>query len=459
MKNRSLSQIDEIIHADSVAIVGASGSPGKVGRMFLERYIEAGFGTIYPVNPSETEILSYKTYPSVSKIPHQTDLVHILLPPKFVAGVVEECISKGVKGIIITSAGLGMEGDDARAEEAALIEQAKQNNVRIIGPNCIGIYCPESHLPFPLGQPMRSGDIGIVSQSGSFADLLTKIATANGLHFSKVISCGNETDLDAIDFIEYLEEDPATKTILLYLEGIKNGGRFNELLGRISRKKPIVAWKCGTTQAGAKAAVSHTGALAGSRDIWAGVLNAGGVISVNSLEESLDCLYMINTQPIPNGKRVAVVTGPGGPAVGVMDTLVDLGMDAAILAPETIENIRKIIPPFGSSAKNPVDLSIAAIEMPQMYGEVIEQLNRDVNVDMVLVIGMGGEKFCRTIIDVSRKTQKNLAVTIISPLSDVARDTEVLLNNNIPAYPDAKRAANALAKYADYGRFLQKTGI
>ena len=171
MKKETMSQIDDIIHSQSVAVVGASAAPGKVGRMFMDRYVEAGFTTIYPVHPKEDDILGYKAYPRVSDVPGRVDLVHVLLPPKAVVGVVKDCIQKGVKGIIITSATYGFEDDPGKAKEKEIVEMAKAHGIRIVGPNCIGIYCPLTRLPFPLGPTMDEGSIGIVTQSGSFADL------------------------------------------------------------------------------------------------------------------------------------------------------------------------------------------------------------------------------------------------------------------------------------------------
>jgi acetate---CoA ligase (ADP-forming) subunit alpha len=453
MNKDNLLQIDSIIHAKSVAIVGASGSPGKVGRMFMDRYVEAGCETIFPINPRENEILGFKAYPRVTDIPHPVDLVHILLPPKAVASVLKECIDKGVKGVIITSAGFGLEGEDEKKQEQALVRTAKENNVRIIGPNCLGIYCPATHLPFPLGPTMKEGAIGIVTQSGSFADLLTKIATENGVYFSKAISCGNEADLCAVDFLEYLGEDPDTKIILAYLEGIRDGRKFYQLAREISKKKPILAWKCGASEAGARAAASHTGAMAGAHPIWKGVFNGSGIIEINSLEEALDCLYMFDSQPLPRGNRVAVVTGPGGPAVGAVDTCFEFGLEVPRLHKETEERIKKIIPPFGSSPQNPVDLSIAAIEMPEMYGDVIRLIDKDDNIDMIIVIGLGGDTFCRTIIKATKEIEKPIAIAAIHPLEAVAQDYKTLLGNGIPVYTDPKRCANALAKLVAYAKY------
>ncbi len=457
MNKDNMLQIDSIIHAKSVAIVGASGTPGKVGRMFMDRYIEAGCETIYPINPRENEILGFKAYPRITDIPHSVDLVHILLPPKAVIHSLNECIEKRVKGVIITSAGFGLEGDDQTIREQELVRMARENSVRIIGPNCLGIYCPATHLPFPLGPAMNKGSIGIVTQSGSFADLLTKIATENGVYFSKAISCGNEADLNAVDFLEYLGEDPDTSIILAYLEGIRDGRKFYASAREISKKKPILAWKCGASEAGARAAASHTGAMAGTHHVWKGVFNGSGIIGINSLEEALDCLYMFNSQPLPRGTRVAVVTGPGGPAVGAVDACYELGLEVPKLNKHTEEKIKAIIPPFGSSAQNPVDLSIAAIEMPEMYGDVIRLIDRDDHVDMIIVIGLGGDKFCRTIINAAKEIQKPIAIASIHPLEVVALDYKSLLGNGIPVYTDPKRCANALAKLAAYAEYRSRS--
>ncbi|MFO7964960.1 MAG: CoA-binding protein [Desulfobacterales bacterium] len=456
MKRKTLVRIDDIIKAESIAVVGASESPGKVGRMFMDRYIEAGFTPLYPVNPRENAILGYKAYSLVSDIPHPVDLAHILLPPKAVAAAVTDCIDKGVKGIIITSADFGFESDDKKRREQELVHAAREKNVRIIGPNCLGIYCPSSRFPFPLGPTMDEGSIGIVTQSGSFADLVTRIATENGVYFSKAFSCGNEADLNAVDFFEYLGDDPDTAIILLYLEGIRNGRTFSELARKITRKKPVLAWKCGASEAGARAAASHTGAMAGTHHVWEGVFNGSGIIPIGSLEEALDCLYMFNSQAPPAGRRVAIATGPGGPAVGTVDTCHALGLEVPVLQKKTEEEIRKIIPPFGSSPQNPVDLSIAAIESPRMYGDVIRLLDKDENVDMILVIGLGGENFCQTVISAAEAIRKPMAVAAIHPLQSVAKDYKTLLKSGIPVYTDPVRCANALAKAVAYGEYLRR---
>jgi len=454
-----LLELDAFFHPKSLAILGASGKEGKLGRLFMERFIEAGFQKLYPVNSREIEILGVKAYPSLIDIPGPVDLALILTPPASVIASIKECVAKGIRGIIITTAGFGEGGGKGKELEQEMARIAREGGARIIGPNCIGIYCPSSRLPFPRGPAMESGSVGIVSQSGSFADHLSLIATLNGVRFSKAISCGNECDLNTLDFLEYLEEDPETKIIIAYFEGIKDGRRFYQLTREISKKKPIITWKSGTTEAGARAAASHTGALAGSRPIWEGVFRQVGIINVNSLEEVLDCLYAFYFQPMPRGKKVAIITGPGGPAVGTTDACLDLGLEVPQLSENTKNELRKVILPVGTSVGNPVDLSIASAAAPKVYRDVIRILDRDENVDMLLAIGNGGGEFDNTIIEAMKESKKPLLVTLIMPIELVLQDFKLLQANSIPVYTDPRRAANALAKLANYAEFRRRCEV
>ncbi len=446
------SELHPLFHPKAVALIGASSSAGKVGRMFMERFVEAGFQKLYPVNPRETEILGVKAYPAVRDIPEPIDLALILAPPKAVKGAVQECAACGVKGIVVITGNIGDGEEDVR--EAVQI--AREAGSRIIGPNCLGIYCPSSRLPFPMRPSMESGSVGVISQSGSFADLLTLIASKNGVRFSKAVSCGNECDLNAVDFLEYLGNDPDTEMIVAYLEGIKDGRRFYRLAKDISKSKAIIVWKCGATTAGSKAAASHTGARTGSREIWNDALKGAGMITVKSLEEALDCLYALHYQPLPRGKRVAIVTGPGGPAVGTVDACIDLGLEIAQISSDAKEKLGRIIPASGTSVENPVDLSIAAIILPHMYAEVIKVLEQDENVDMLLIIGTGGGEFATEVRDAVRGVGKPVVVSLINPIGSLLQDYEILMGNRIPVYSDPMRAANSLAKLADYAAFRRR---
>jgi acyl-CoA synthetase (NDP forming) len=451
-----IEELDPIFHPRSLALIGASASQGKVGRMFMDRFLDTGFQTLYPVNPGSDEVLGLKAYASIKDIPGPVDMAFIVLPPKLVLETVKDCVAKGVKGIIINSSGFGEIGIEGKEIEKELARVAREGGARIIGPNCIGIYCPASKLSFPMGPGKEIGSIGVVSQSGSLADHLSLIATHTGLKFSKAISCGNECDLNALDFFEYLGEDPETKIIVSYLEGIKDGRKFNELIKKIAKKKPVILWKAGESEAGSRAAASHTGALAGSAQVWDGVLSGAGVIRVNSLEEMLDTLYAFSFQPLPKGKRVAIITGPGGPAVGATDAFLAMGLEVPRLSDATKEKIRRVIPPAGTSAENPVDLSLASIVNKKIFSEVIKTLADDDDIDILQVIGIGGKEFHDIIAETTKDMNKPIAVSFIMPMETVMADLKMYIESSIPLYSDPRRAAKALAKMAHYAEFKNK---
>lgn len=448
-------ELNPIFKPRSAAILGASAKEGKVGRMFMDIFLETGFENLYPVNPGADEVLGLKAYPSVKDIPGDVDFALIVLPPKAVLQAIRDCVEKGVKGVVINSAGFGEEGEEGKKIEKEMLRIARKGKTRLIGPNCIGIYCPSSKLPYPMRPGTEPGKVGVVSQSGSLTDHLTLIATKNGVNFSKSVSCGNQCDLIAEDFFEYLGDDPETEIIVAYLEGSKDGVRLNQLVKKISKKKPIIIWKTGTSEAGARAASSHTGSLAGSAAVWDGVLKGAGVISVNSLEDILDTTYIFDSQPLPAGNRVAIITGPGGPAVGTTDTCIEMGLEVPRLSDGTKEKLRKVMPPAGTSVENPIDLSLASVVMPVIYAEVVKILGQDDNIDMVMVIGSGGEEFRRVMLKAIGETDKPLVSAILMPLESVVQDYKILMKGGIPVYPDPRRAAKALARLSAYAEFLR----
>jgi acyl-CoA synthetase (NDP forming) len=452
-KRNIVDELSFLFKPRGVALIGASGKPGKVGRMYMERFIESGFENLFPVNLEEEEILGVKAYSNLKEITGEVDLAIILIPPRAVLEAVKDCVSRGVRGIIITSAGFGEGGEEGKTRELELVRIAREGGCRIVGPNCLGIYCPASRLPFPQGPSMEAGNVGIVSQSGSLADHLALIGTTQGIRFSKAISVGNQSDLTVVDFVEYLGEDPDTEIILSYLEGVNEGRRFHDLTREISKKKPFIIWKCGASEAGAKAAASHTGALAGSRHIWEGVLKGNGVISVGSFEDMLDCVTVFHHCPRPRGNRVAIITGPGGPAVGTTDACIRMGLEVPRISEETKKRLSKVVPPVGTSVENPIDLSIASNLVPELYGEVIRILGQDDQVDMMLAIGSGGDVFYRSIIKATEEAQKPVSVCVPMPLPVLQEAYRHLGRNGIPFYPDTVRAAKALAWLAEYSNY------
>jgi acetyltransferase len=454
-------KLDRIFHPRSVALLGASNKQGKIGRVFMERFLEMGFQKLYPVNPRESEILGVKAYRALADTPDPVDLAIVVTPTDSVLAAVKECASKKVQAIVIVASGFGETGAKGKELEQEMVRIARNGGARIIGPNCVGIYCPSSRLPFFQVSGKESGSVGVVSQSGFFADFLTLTVTGNGIAFSKAISCGNESDLNAIDFLEYLGEDPQTETIVSYVEGMKDGRRFYHISKEISKKKPIILWKGGRTEAGARAAISHTGALAGSNRVWEGVLKQAGIISVSSFEEALDCLYAFHLQPLPKGRRVGIISGPGGTAVGTTDRCLELGLEVPRFSMRTVERLRKALPPVGGSVNNPVDLSLVSYVSPAMHRDVVRIVAEDEGIDMLLLIAVVGGKLLRDLIleamsDI-KKTRKPLVVTLMAgPMQSVAQDFPLLLRSGISVYPDAARAAQALAMLFEHARFLAR---
>jgi acetyltransferase len=363
-----------------------------------------------------------------------------------------------MKGIIVFTAGFGEKGAEGKRIEQDICTIARSKGIRVIGPNSVGIYCPTSRLvTFPQGLmhdiTTEGGPVGSFSHSGSFVDYLTYILTRKGIRFSKVISCGNECDLNAVDFLEYFGQDKETRIIISYLEGIKDGRRFFQLARQISKEKPIIVWKGGASEVGARAALSHTGSLAGSKHVWEAMFEQAGIISVRSFEEIVDCLFCLYHLPLPKGRRIAVVAGMGGTNVGTTDNCMELGLEMAELSDATLESLAKLLPPVGTSVGNPTDIGVATLVAPNLYGETLRILNEDENVDMLLAISDPGWPCIQSIVAAAKAIGKPLAVALFALPEFAAQEYGYLAQNNVAAFSDARRAVAALAKiskYADY---------
>ena len=456
--NSTVSDLEQIFHPRSVSIIGASSREGSFGRMFLEGLIRIGFREIYPVHPRETELLGLRAYQGIKDIPHDVDVAILMTPPDSTLQVVQDCAEKGMKGIVVFTAGFGERGAEGKKIEQEICRVARSKNIRVIGPNSIGIYCPTSKLlTFPQGLmhdiTTEGGPVGSFSHSGSFVDYLTYILTKKGIRFSKVISCGNECDLNAVDFLEYFGQDKQTKIIISYLEGIKNGRRFFELAREITKEKPIIVWKGGATELGAKAAMSHTGSLAGEKHVWEAMFEQTGIISVRSFEEIVDCLFCLYYLPLPRGRRIAVVAGMGGTNVGTADNCIELGLEMARLSGTTLERLAKLLPPVGTSVGNPTDIGVATLVAPNLYGETLKILNEDANVDMLLAISDPGRPCTQSIVEAAKIIKKPLAVTLFALPEFAAEEYAFLAQNNIATFGDAKRAVAALAKVSKYASY------
>ena len=274
-----ISHIDALFNPRSIAVFGVSGKRIRLGNFLLQNFMDIGFDrALYPICTDEEMILGLKSYPSLKDIDGPVDLIVISVHPDKVPQIIEEAVEKGVKGAIIFTSGYREKDEEGRQREQEIVNIAKKGDLRIIGPNCMGFYCPSTKLSFFSGLSKESGPVAFISQSGSISNIVAFAGDINGLGFSKMISLGNSCDLNTNDFLEYLGDDPHTSVIACYLEGIKNGQRFLRLAKQISRKKPIIIWKVGSTESGAKAAGSHTGSISGNKEIWDAVFKQAGLI-------------------------------------------------------------------------------------------------------------------------------------------------------------------------------------
>ena len=478
MNKDKLKQFEAIFNPRSIAIVGAS-SGRKIGGLAV-RYLKlAGYkGKIFPVNPREKEILGLKAYPSVSEIPDPVDYVIVMVPAAAVLGVIDDCAAKGVKVVQLFTAGFSETGEEKPTRlERGMVAQARRAGIRLIGPNCVGISVPSKLIPVEttgvIGQP---GDIAILAQSGGHTETLADMGLSRGIRFSKLISFGNACDLNAIDFLEYLKEDPETRIIALYLEGITNGRQLFELLAEISSIKPVVVLKGGRTEAGKEMAMSHTGSMAGSAAVWTAAIRQAGAIEVSTLEEMADTLMALQYLPPITGNRIAIVSqlggGAGGAGVLAADICTSLGLELPPFTGEIKERLKSIVIAPGSILRNPLDLSLVG-RQPALLQKVLEILASlpDINLIMLnqrptfllaLVSKAELQAINDVLVDYQRSNKKPLVV--ISPPGGIYEKERVeverrLTQAGIPVYPSFERVTKAVTNIIGYWRFRGEAKI
>lgn len=382
--------LDSIFKASSIAVVGASRKAGSIGRELLHNLIEFNFhGIVFPVNPNAQAIHSIKAFPSVSAIPDAVDLAIIVVPRERVLEVVEDCGRKGVKGLVVITAGFSETGEEGRRIEAELRHLVRQYGMRMVGPNCMGVINtdPEIRLDATFAPTLPlEGHIGFMSQSGALGVAILSIARQLDIGFSYFVSMGNKSDVSGNDLLEYWEWDPRTDLILMYLESFGNPRRFLQIARRVSKRKPIVAVKSGRTPAGARAASSHTGALVTAQGLDVGtdaLLEQCGVIRVDTVEALFDLALGFAKNPLPRGNRLGILTNAGGPAIMATDTAIRLGLSVGKLGERTVAKLRRLLPREASVA-NPVDMTPKADR--SRYEACARAMLEDADLDMLLVI-------------------------------------------------------------------------
>ena len=439
----------------TIAVIGASNDPLKLGYEVFKNLKKYREGRVYPVNVKDEVVQGVKAYRNVKDIPDEVDLAVVVIPKKFVKRAVIDCGEKGVKGIVLITAGFGETGEEGKREERELVEIAHRYGMRIIGPNCVGIMNTHNSMNATFIMDAKKGDIAFVSQSGALGAGIVYKTVKEGIGFSKFISIGNMADVDFSELMEYLAEDEESKAIALYIEGIKDGRRFMEAAKRATKKKPVIVLKAGKSESGARAASSHTGSLAGSYRIYEAAFKQTGILVANTIDEMLSMARAF-TQPLPKGNKVAIMTNAGGPGVLTADEIYKYGLKLANLKEETMQKLKEFLPPM-AAVRNPVDMIASA--RGEEYYRTAKLLLEDENVDMLIAIcvvptfaGMTPTEHAEGVIRAVKEVNNGkpvLALFMAGYVSEPAK--ELLEKEGIPVYErpeDVGIAAYALWEIA-----------
>ncbi len=454
-------QLDKIMRPKAIAVIGASTKDHTIGSDIMKRLKEYNFtGNIYPVNPKGGEIQGFKAYTNVKEIPGEVDLAIIVIAQKFVLNAIDECHEKGIKGICIISAGFKEAGEEGAQAERELVAKLKEYGMRCVGPNCLGVVntAPDIRMDgcFAESLPER-GNIGFVSQSGALGGGILNILKDLNLGFAQFISIGNQADVNAETAIEYWENEDDVQQILLYMESIQNPANFRKLATRVTKKKPILALKAGRSAAGASAASSHTGSLAGADKAANALLMQSGVIREYSLKNLFATAKVFATSPIPKGDRVAIITNSGGPGIMATDAVCEYGMQMAKLSDATKEKLRSFLP-AAASVKNPVDM-IASAPI-EHYKQTLETVIADENVDMIGVIylpflGLKDIDVAQALMEIKAKYPEKPIIGIFMTKSEFFTKLSNM-DVNMPFFMYAEEAADGFNRLNQQRLWMQR---
>ena len=467
MFEEKLKEFDPLFYPKSVAVVGASSTSLKVGSVWVRALLSAGFsGPIYPVGSSGGKVFNLDIFPNLRLVPGNVDYVIVAIPRQSVLDLLDDCAVKKVKAVQFFTAGFSEMGTpQGHKLEEQMLEKARQGGMRIIGPNCIGICCPEHKMPSLMGKIGKTGPVGFISQSGGIAVKLVEIGIARYINYSKGVSFGNGIDLDASDFLQYLAADNKTKVIGAYLEGTRDGAHLFNIIKEVAKVKPLVVWKGGRTEVGAQAALSHTGSLASSAAIWSAMLRQAGAIEVHSLEELTDTLLIFQQLDCWQGTSAAIIgglaDGGGGISVSAGDACMERGLRVPPLSNETKQELGKLLGEVGSILRNPVDVS-QAHGMADLF-QAIDLVASDAVIDIVLIqedidillpiySWKGLEEINEFFIEL-RDSHNKPIVAVLPPGSAEPERLQIeqnLLTASIPVFHSMDRAAKAIYKLNQY---------
>lgn len=458
-----LTAMQRIFRPRGIAIIGASAEAGKIGYAVVRNLLDGGYqGAIYPINPRANEILGLKAYPSVKAVPDTVDVAVFAIPARLVAGALAECGEKGVKGAILIPSGFAEIGERALQEE--VVSVARRHGIRIMGPNIYGYYYTHADLCATFCTPYTErGTVALSSQSGGVGMAIIGFSRSHAMGVSAIVGLGNKSDLDEDDLLEFYSQDENTQVIAMHVEDLKDGRAFVEAASRVSKQKPIVILKAGRTALGARAAVSHTGALAGVDQIYEAAFKESGVVRARTLEDLLDWARALAMLPTPKGENVLIITGAGGSGVLLSDSCVDHGLKLMAMPPDLDAKFKELIPPFGASG-NPVD--ITGGEPPETYRKAIRLAMSDPRVH-ALILGywhtiitppMVFARLVGEVLEEARAAGDNKPV-VASLVGDVEVEgaCRYLEAKGVPAYPyAAERPVAALGAKYRWARYAGK---
>jgi acetate---CoA ligase (ADP-forming) len=469
-----MENLNAIFSPQSVAVVGASTTPGKVGHDIFANILRGGFtGTLYPVNPNSRSVLSVRAYPSITEIPDSLDLAMLIVPPKMALKSVTEAAEKGVKAIVIVSAGFREVGPEGLAIENEIVTICRKSGIRVVGPNCLGVINPLPAVRLNAsfsGRMPKAGNISFISQSGALCTAVLDFAADRDFGFSKFISIGNKADVDELDLLNYLHQDMDTEVIIVYLEELRRGPEFILQVKEITsgeRPTPILAIKSGRTFAGAKAAASHTGSLAGSEAVYDAIFQQAGIIRVNTINELFDYAGVFAyknesalgkfRRKVPDGNRVAIVTNAGGPGIVATDMTVTSGLRLAEFQPDTVEALISHLP-VTANVRNPVD--VIGDAAPERYEYALSAVIRDEGVDGALVIltpqsMTNALETAKVIVQIAKQSHKPILCSFMG-IVDVSAGVKYLQEKGIPVFRFPEDAAKALGILYKYSNWLNR---
>lgn len=443
----------------SVAVIGASRNPKKDGNIILQNIIDSDFsGDIYPVNPSAEEILGLKVYPNVKDIPGEVDLVVLIIPARFCVQAMEDCAAKGVKAVIIEAMGFAEVGPEGKALQDQIVKIARRSGIRVMGPNCTGIVSRDITTSFFPIKDVPRGDVVLIGQSGLLAaGMASDIVVNRTLNINKICSIGNKCDVNENDLLEYFGNDPDTAVISLYLEGVADGSRFVPIAREVAAKKPVLLLNGGRTEAGAQAAMSHTGSIASNQRIVEAALRQTGCIKIDDFTEIKDIAKVFSTQPVPGGNRVAIVTAAGSVGVVVSDLCAEHGLEMPRLSSPVVESLREVFPPNMEPA-NPIDLwyTIEQLGLVKTLEVTLAAPLQDPGIDAVVLILAGFDYTIpvleqRTVQKITAKYGKPVIICMIVGYNDYKNRIMEELGQDLPVFTSLDSGVKALSKLCAYG--------